>query len=210
VLAFAVLASLLLGSEPTASDVRFWPVAVAECLLALDHEPTRLGGRRSALGGAFAHIERHSLVLATDCGGGEPSRARCRSECLGLYLLEGSFLGHHEHLIALAGIVAPPDRNELWILEHHGAGYRKLSSISIPEGQPVLVPAVQAKRFADVQAHIDGNPLQEPQLLGEERVPFCVLIWRAVDDGWEGSLYAVVLDTRTAALRLHYLLSMQR
>jgi hypothetical protein len=110
--------------------------------------------------------------------------------------------------IALAGVVAPPDRSELWLVERNTSGYRRLSSINILEGQPVLIPAAEGKRFAEVQSHIDGNPLHEPQLLPEERVPFCVVIWRPVDGGFEGWLYDVILDNRTAGLRLHYLLSL--
>lgn len=121
--------------------------------------------------------------------------------------MEGSFLPHHAHQVVVAG--KTEDSDEIWLVERHGDGYRVVSKAQLPGGRPILIPASEGRRWADVQAHIDGVAPPELKLAQGERVALFVLLWRpTADDGWDGSLYAVVLDARTGTIRLHYFLAL--
>jgi len=189
------------------SGTEVWPAPVGECLLALDTE-RRSGGRRTDGGVPFAVVERRTLTLATECGANSPPRAMCSAKCLDLCLMEGTFLPHHPSQVVLAGAMGA-DRNEIWVVERHAGTYRRVSNVALPNGQPVLIPAALGKRFAEVQAHIDGIALPDSALEPEQRVAFFVLVWRPIAAGWDGSLYMVVWDARTAELSIQYLLTLE-
>jgi hypothetical protein len=202
-----VLLAFAAWAESTPPDAGSWPVPVAECLLALETESAvpahPHGGSRS-----LASIQRHRLQMRTDCGGDRRPRTRCSAECLGLCVLEGSFLPRRGRQVVFAGAMGA-DRSELWLVEHHGRGYRKISTVAIPEGEPVLIPANMGRSFAETQARIDGISIAELPLDGPERVCLFILIWRPVPDGWEGALYGVLVDARTGALELRYVLALE-
>ena len=126
-----MVASAFLGAERPAAERAVWPVPVAECLLALDRERAT-GRRRAASQPPFTVIRRSASTLATDCGGGGRPKASCTAECLGLCLIEGSFLPPPRASGCRREGKAEVDSDEIWLVERHGDGYRVVSKAQLP------------------------------------------------------------------------------
>jgi hypothetical protein len=204
----AVLAAaVLVAADTTSGEIAAGSSPAVACVLALD-ENSRGGGRRTIGHASAPAIVKHGLTLATDCGSAWRSRLRCSLDCMGICVMPGRFLPGSRRQVALAGTL-DAERSEIWIVERQGGALRKVGSAAIPSGQAVLIPAAEGRRFADVQAHIEGSPFPDLPLDGEERVVLFLLVWRPVADGRDGSLYAVLFHLRTAALRLRYVLTLE-